>query len=424
MLAHHHVSRIAKTSWIAAFAIATSTVMPAFAIEYQWNGTTNSDWQTASNWAASSGQPASGGTAGSADTLTIANGAGNGLIYTHSEGTTTFDTLKISNGSLTITGGTLATTSTSSAVCTIGNNIGNTALTINGGNLTFYTDKDAVYLNNASNATQGAGSATTLNVLSGTVTFGHIFQMRSGAGTATVNLDGGTMVVSYFGAPVGSNNTFNFNGGTLKASITYGWSTSNSRDFRANIANVRDGGAIIDTNGKICDIGASLIHSTIAGDNSRDGGLTKNGSGTLNLNGINTYTGDTTVNTGTLNLNSGSELRFLIENDNTSNRVTGSGTVNFNGLFRIDASTLTDTSGTWQLVNINTLTEIFSTSTFGLVLQDGTTFTNLGGGLYAIDGWSFNTATGQLTLAAIPEPAALGLLACGMLAAFVRRSAA
>jgi autotransporter-associated beta strand protein len=94
--------------------------------------------------------------------------------------------------------------------------------------------------------------------------------------------------------------TFNFNGGTLRA-------TGDSAAFfnlgtGSAFANVRDGGAIIDTNGFNVTVAQALQHSNIVGDQVIDGGLTKNGTGTLNLNGVNSFTGLTTVNAGTLAL--------------------------------------------------------------------------------------------------------------------------
>jgi autotransporter-associated beta strand protein len=49
-------------------------------------------------------------------------------------------------------------------------------------------------------------------------------------------------------------------------------------------------------------IGQALLHSAIGGDSATDGGLTKNGAGTLTLGGTNTYTGTTAINAGTLAL--------------------------------------------------------------------------------------------------------------------------
>src|SRR5207237_3779211 len=59
-------------------------------------------------------------------------------------------------------------------------------------------------------------------------------------------------------------------------------------------ANVMSGGAIIDSGTNIINIGQALL------DGGGGGGLTKNGIGTLRLNGINTYTGTTLVSAGTL----------------------------------------------------------------------------------------------------------------------------
>ena len=41
--------------------------------------------------------------------------------------------------------------------------------------------------------------------------------------------------------------------------------------------NVRNGGAIIDSNGHNISVKSALTHSNIGGDNAADGGLTKNG---------------------------------------------------------------------------------------------------------------------------------------------------
>jgi autotransporter-associated beta strand protein len=68
------------------------------------------------------------------------------------------------------------------------------------------------------------------------------------------------------------------------------------------VANVRNGGAVIDDGGFAITVGQVLQHSAIAGDNATDGGLTKLGAGTLALGSANTYNGNTTVKAGTLEL--------------------------------------------------------------------------------------------------------------------------
>ncbi len=68
---------------------------------------------------------------------------------------------------------------------------------------------------------------------------------------------------------------------------------------------MRNGGAVIDSGANAVTIAQALTHSTISGDNATDGGLTKQGSGTLTLTAANTYTGQTTVNNGTLALTGG-----------------------------------------------------------------------------------------------------------------------
>lgn len=137
-------------------------------------------------------------------------------------------------------------------------------------------------------------------------------------GTATFNLDGGTLSthwvfsenrVDNLGTPENTaddvtyakgTSTFNFNGGTLQAqgAMEFGW-----LPFMGNLTNafVKAGGAIIDTNGF-----NNMITQPLLGDPaSTGGGLTKNGGGQLELTGQGTFTGPVVVNAGTLYANIG-----------------------------------------------------------------------------------------------------------------------
>lgn len=122
------------------------------------------------------------------------------------------------------------------------------------------------------------------------------------------------------------------------------------------------------------------------------------GTGNVVLGAINTYTGNTEVNSGTLTLADNAALKFVVT-DTTANKVTGTGTAVFNGDFTIDTSAVTVTSGTWSLVDASTLTETF-----------GATFTIAGAGWSESAGvwskteggktWSFSESTGALNLSA------------------------
>lgn len=115
-----------------------------------------------------------------------------------------------------------------------------------------------------------------------------------------VNLDGGTFAAKQIiKGGAAASGTLNFNGGTLKANTA---ATGATFLQGMSAANVRDGGAIIDTNAQDITIAQLLQHSVIDGDAAVDGGLTKNGAGKLTLSASNTYTGDTTVSAGTLSL--------------------------------------------------------------------------------------------------------------------------
>ena len=120
-------------------------------------------------------------------------------------------------------------------------------------------------------------------------------------GNGTVNLNGGTISTARIYKGAGTA-TFNFNGGTLKP--TADTATLLSGPY----TQVRNGGAVINTNGFNVTIPEAIVHSVVGGDNAVDGGLTKSGSGTLTLSGVNGYTGVTTVKAGTLKVSYSSIL--------------------------------------------------------------------------------------------------------------------
>lgn len=162
--------------------------------------------------------------------------------------------------------------------------------------------------------TSTAGSPNIINQEGGAVNFysdyaatiggaGAVDMQLSGAATITniYNLDGGILTTpQIISTLTTATRQFNFNGGTLKAA---GASTAFMNSGVVTAANVRNGGAVIDTTNFNLTISQALVHSTLAGDNATDGGLTKKGSGTLTLNGANTYTGATTNLAGTLTVN-------------------------------------------------------------------------------------------------------------------------
>jgi autotransporter-associated beta strand protein len=186
-------------------------------------------------------------------------------------------------GELDITNGNLFLDNGSSLkMCRSGNTGGNVVNQV-GGDVTFYSD---------AGVTIGGGGDLDLNYAGGATS------------TNTYNLNGGTLTVPSVIVTSGmGSGTFNFNGGTLKSAAT-------STTFMQGLTrvNIRNFGAKIDTAGASITISQALLHSAISGDFITDGGLTKNGAGTLTLGNTNTYTGSTIINAGTLALGSASSI--------------------------------------------------------------------------------------------------------------------
>ncbi len=212
--------------------------------------------------------------------------------------------------SISVTGGTL-----NSAKLVIGGEdgggVGKGIATINGANALINSNNEIWIGNNVGSNGQmivsagivrntnwfavGRGGATGVLTINGTGlveknTEGSFEIGNNAASNGTVNLDGGTLRVDEI-VTGGGNSTFNFNGGVLKPVASVG-------NFMQGLttANVKAGGAIVDTDGFSVTINQALLADAV----STGGGLTKTGAGTLTLGGANTYTGLTTISSGTL----------------------------------------------------------------------------------------------------------------------------
>ena len=150
---------------------------------------------------------------------------------------------------------------------------------------------------------------------------------------------------------------------------------------------------------------ASSAAQNMAGVISGVGTMRVAGTGALTLSGVSTYSGNTTVDSGgSLVLANTGGLKFTVTNS-TANKVTGAGSSTFNGTFTIDTTAVTNTSGTWTLVD--TTTKSFG-ATFGL-----TGFTGPVGNVYTKTAagqiWTFNKSTGMLALSSNAIITAFGI---------------
>lgn len=304
----------------------------------------------------------------------------------------------------------------------------------------------------------GRGGATGVLNISGTALFekndaGSFEIGNAVASVGTVNLNGGTLRVDEV-VTGGGISTFNFNGGVLKAIV-------NSGNFMQGLtaANVKAGGAIVDTAGFDVTINQALL----ADPASAGGGLTKNGAGKLTLGGINTYTGLTTIATGTLLVNglvtgdvsvasgaavggSGNILGAVNIAPNaslvpgTSPGTLSTGTVTLAGtssiMFELDTAgtigggvnDLVNVTGNLTLDGVLTVQPLagFSNGTYRLFNYTGSLTNNVlalePGFLTAWPGSVVDTATiGQVNLTVVPEPAAGTIALTGLAALLGRR---
>jgi len=306
----------------------------------------------------------------------------------------TFDSVQ---STLNIQSGNLNLNTNSNIHFNRGNNIGPNVINLNGGAITSFSD----------NQTTANGAGVLDMMFSGQATSNNTF-----------NLNGGTLAIRQVMSTTNNGSrTFNFNGGTLKATgDTAAFMNLGTGTARAN---VRNGGAIIDTNGFTVTMGQALLHSNVGGDNATDGGLTKTGLGSLTVtNAANTYTGPTSIlngelatgATGNLGLGNVTVADSLTASLNLGN---GSSIADTATLFFGDDSTITLNNGT-------------SETLFGITQTDDSQ--SIGAGIFTAEDlntfFGVSTFLGAGTLTVVPEPSTALLGGLGVLGLLRRRRTA
>ncbi|QPF87188.1 autotransporter domain-containing protein [Bradyrhizobium genosp. L] len=195
--------------------------------------------------------------------------------------------------------------------------------------------------------TSTAGNATIIN------NFGLAFANSSTAGAATITTNsGGTTFIQ--DSASGGTARFILNGtGALDISgLTSGGTTAGSIE----------GGGNIRLGANTLAVGGSNLSTNFSGIISGSGGLSKAGGGTLTLTGINTYTGSTAVNGGTLEVD-GSIAASSNVTVNSGATLSGTGIVD-------PAATTIMNGGTLAPGNVSNPTGTL-TVTSNLALQSG-----------------------------------------------------
>jgi autotransporter-associated beta strand protein len=313
-----------------------------------------------------------------AGTLTLAgNIGGNGGFTQDSSGTTALSGTDNYTGGTTVNAGTLKVTAGTvtgqlTTVADVAN--GTAVLNQTGGTITSNTELgvgDAAGSTGTYTQSGGIDSAQVVNL-----------GINTGA-SGTYNLNGGTLQTAEIITNAGAS-TFNFNGGILQA----GRSTTTFMQGLTT-ANIESGGAIVDTDGFSVTIAQNLTGGVTHGVT--DGGLTKNGVGTLTLSGSNSYFGGTTINAGTLEVSSQNNLGTVNPSFSNDQITLNGGELLFSGSGTI-AENVT--------LNASTASTLSATQS-GFVQYTGT----LGGsgslaiGDSSIQNDTFNTGTVELSAA-------------------------
>lgn len=190
------------------------------------------------------------------------------------------------------------------------NQIADTASAAVNGTLNLGTNSETIgALNGTGSVVTGAGSTLTVGAANNlTSQFDGVI---SGAGTIA-KVGTGQLTLTGANTFGGAGQTIALNGGTLQISADNNLgNTANSLTFNAATLGLSSAlttarAVLLNSSGGTIDTGNNA--DTFSGIISGTGALTKSGTGTLTLSGSNTYTGGSTINNGTIVVNSASNL--------------------------------------------------------------------------------------------------------------------
>ena len=278
-----------------------------------------------------------------------------------------------------ISGAGVLTHNASSRLTLTGNNSYSGNTTINTGTLEITTTGrlgGGNYSGNITNSGQFVLGSNSNQTLSGQIS-GNGAITKNGTGILTLNgsnnysgnttINAGTVVIGN-STGLGASGNITFGGGTLQ----YG--SGITTDISTRIKN--SGSAIlIHTNSNDITFAGAL-------DSSNSGGLTKNGTGTLTLAGNSNYSGNTTINTGTVVIGhaNGAGTGRIVQTDSSSLlKFDTIGTITNNmSVYNVLASQSATLSGaitvnnaTWDVENGDTITITGNVSGGGGVTKNG-----------------------------------------------------
>jgi autotransporter-associated beta strand protein len=298
-------------------------------------------------------------TVGTANSTTFAGVIADGGLWGGSGGSL----VKVGTGTLTLAGNNTYTggTTINGGLINFSSlaNFGTGMITLAGGGLQWAagttTDiSSKLLLLGASGGTfdTNGNNVTFASALSGT---GGITKAGNGVLTlaAANTYSGGTTVtgglINFAAANNFGSGLVALNGGGLQ------WASGNTTDISSKLAPLGAGGGTFDTNGNNITLASAITGS---------GGLTKQGTGLLNLTGNNTFTGGTTVSAGTLAVNGSLASGVTVGpagtlggNGTVTGLVTNNGIIapgNSIGTLNINGSFVQAAGGTYQVeVNIS-----------------------------------------------------------------------
>ena len=244
--------------------------------------------------------------------------------------------------------------------------------------------------------TVGQSGTGTLTISgTGLVTTASALRLGLSAGSGTVNLNGGTLIVPAITQGTGTA-AIDFSGGVLEPSA----STTTFMPVGAT-AKVQAGGAIFNTNGFNITVATPLIHDTALGP-TVDGGLDKTGGGTLTFTGAESYTGTTIINAGTLAIPAGSigtstaDIQISPNATDTGTLNVAGGTVNAQRVIIAGASANTGTPGTGAVtLSAGTI----NSAQWFTVGSGAATATTSAIGSFTISGGTLNVLSQQMEVA-------------------------